>query len=749
MKTIEEDNSFIEEALPAFISEAHEQIESLEQLLLQLEDNPGDRELLDALFRCAHTVKGSAGIFGLDRVVAFTHHVETLLDEVREGRVALTPELSTLLLQSNDQIRTLVSNARAPNAESEDTLQARAALVQRLRDASGTPGGTTTAAADLGAAAPAAGERRWFVSVRFGADTFRNGMDPLAVLNYVRGLGTMPRLLCDSAAVPALHGMDPESCHLEFEFSLDTAAARSEIEAAFSFVREDSLLHLIEPGALPKDFAALIAAMPDNARLGDILVAVGAISRVQLQQALASQAAASIGTGRSVPLGEILQATAGLSPQVVSAALNKQQKQRETKGGLSAADDNRYIRVHADRLDEVINLLGELVIASAGAALLARQTRQGSLVEANQQIGTLVEEIRNGTLQLRMVPIGETFSRFRRVVRDTASELGKDVLLEIVGGETELDKSVVERIADPLMHLVRNALDHGLETPDERAAAGKPAQGTLTITACHESGSILIGIHDDGRGIDRQRVLARAWERGLVEEGVTLPDEDILKLIFEPGFSTAEKVTNLSGRGVGMDVVRRNIEALRGSVTISSDPGEGSRIEIRLPLTLAIIDGFLVGMGPSKFIFPLDAVVEVIETRPTAAAQDTRGRSVVELRGQVLPIVNLRALYALDSVPPERSSVVVIKAGTHRYGVMVDQLLGQHQTVIKPLGRMFRSLRGMSGSTILGNGEVALIFDVVTLGHLAAELPGPSTRAPRDHGPAGHNKTYSKEGQTS
>jgi two-component system chemotaxis sensor kinase CheA len=352
-------------------------------------------------------------------------------------------------------------------------------------------------------------------------------------------------------------------------------------------------------------------------------------------------------------------------------------------------------------------------------------------VEANQQISSLVEEIRNGTLQLRMVPIGETLTRFRRVVRDTAADLGKDIALEIVGGEAELDKSVVERIADPLMHLVRNALDHGLETPEERTASGKPPQGRLTISACHESGGILIRIEDDGRGINRDKVLARAWERGLVEPGVTPPEADILNLIFEPGFSTAEKVTNLSGRGVGMDVVRRNIEALRGTVTLHSVPQRGACVEIRLPLTLAIIDGFLVAVGASKFILPLEAVVEVVENRPTATALDAAGRSIVELRGQVLPVVSLRSLYALDSDAPERSSVVVIQAGSRRYGVMVDALLGQHQTVIKPLGRMFRSLRGMAGSSILGNGDVALIFDVSSLCDLAEQpVRTPETRSP-------------------
>ena len=749
------DLSFIREVLPAFISEAQEQIESLEQLLLQLEDAPGDSELLNALFRCAHTVKGSAGIFGLNRVVAFTHHVETLLDKLREGQIELTPALSTLLLQCNDQLRALIAQAAAAEEDEPATAMAeRAALVERLQAASGdspavlagdedsTPASAPSpgAGAGAGAGAPATSSRCWHVSAAFGPDTFRNGMDPMALLNYLRGLGEITALVCDSAAVPALDQLDPETCHLAFELELATEAAREEIEGAFSFVRDDCNLHVLAPGATAEDYARLIEDLPDNPRLGDILVACGAITRAQLQEGLRTQGEARAAGQIPAPLGEILQATAGVSPQVVSAALNKQAKGKPVapKEGGGEDTSGRYIRVQADRLDAVINLLGELVIAGAGAALLARQTRQSALIEANGQISRLVEEIRNGTLQLRMVPIGETFSRFRRVVRDTAAELGKDVLLDIQGGETELDKSMVERIADPLMHLVRNALDHGLETPEQRLASGKAGQGKLVLSACHESGSVLIRISDDGQGIRREKVLQRAWDRGLVEPGVRPADADIDRLIFEPGFSTAEKVTNLSGRGVGMDVVRRNIEALRGTVTLHSEPGQGSRIDIRLPLTLAIIDGFLVGVANSKLIFPLDAVVEVIENRAAVSETDERGRGFVELRGQVLPVVSLRALYALEGPEPERTSVVVLQASGRRYGVRVDQLLGQHQTVIKPLGRMFRSLRGMAGSSILGNGEVALIFDVTALSQLAAEPPGSSTRVPRHQAEPGH-----------
>lgn len=668
--TSDGDLSFVAEALPAFISEAQEQLASMEQLLLRLEDTPDDRDLLDALFRCAHTVKGSAGIFGLEPVVAFTHHVETLLDLLREGHVVLTPALSTLLLRCNDTIGHLVTQAD----DTPGDCAHRAALIAELQTYSGASTPAVAAAAPaLPAAAP--GIRRWHIRARFGSDTFRNGMDPLAIVRYLDRLGTVAQAMCDTTAIPALDQIEPESCYLQVTLTLQTDAGRDAIEGAFSFVRDDCQLQIdAEPTATA--IAATIAAAPP-----------------------------------------------------VTATTAPPAKPRETP-----PEDGRFIRVQADRLDTVINLLGELVIAGAGASLLSRQARNSPLVEVHQQITRLIEEIRNGTLQLRMVPIGETFARFRRVVRDTASELEKDVALEIVGGETELDKSVVERIADPLMHLVRNALDHGLETPAERIALGKPAQGRLTLSACHESGSILIRIDDDGRGVRRDKVLARAWERGLVERGTIPADADILKLLFAPGFSTAEAVTNLSGRGVGMDVVKRNIEALRGTVAIHSTEGAGSRIEIRLPLTLAIIDGFLVGVEGSKFIFPLDAVVEVIESRPTATPLDPRGRSVVELRGQVLPVLSLRKLYALDSPAPERSSVVVIQSGGQRYGVMVDQLLGQHQTVIKPLGRMFRSLRGMSGSSILGNGEVALIFDVASLSLLAAEQHDSPTRTTGDAG---------------
>ncbi|MFH1815160.1 MAG: chemotaxis protein CheA [Pseudomonadota bacterium] len=745
----ESDQSFIAEAMPAFISEAREQLENIEQLLLQLEENPQDRDLLDALFRCAHTVKGSAGIFGLMQLVEFAHHVETLLDRMREGHIRLDPSLSTLLLQCNDQILHLVDIASNPSLESDEYIAERADLVCRLLAAVGNsqpvPASAGQETCVSGAAVPAGG--RWHVSAEFGTECMRNGMDPLGIVRYLGTLGEVVAITCDRSSIPSLAELDPESCHLVVGIGLVTEATKEEIEGAFSFVKDDCRLRLIAPSASLEHFVTLLDEMPDHPQLGQLLVNIGAVTQAQLDAGLRQQSALRAGGDDAPRLGDVLQVSAGVAPEIVAAAVSKQQRQRE-----AGPDDNRCIRVQADRLDVVINLLGELVIAGAGASLLARQTRHSGLTEASQHMSRLIEEIRNGTLQLRMVPIGETFSRFRRVVRDTASQLGKDVILEIEGADTELDKSVVEKIADPLMHLVRNGLDHGLETPEQRELAGKPRQGRLVLSARHESGSILIRIRDDGRGIDRSRVLKRAWERGLVDVDVTPSDADILKLIFAPGFSTAEQVTNLSGRGVGMDVVRKNIEALRGTVDVSSQLGHGTVIDIRLPLTLAIIDGFLVAVGSSKFVLPLEAVVEVIEGRDPnelLTMPDKRGGFCVPLRGELLPVVSLRQLYALQGEAPERVSIVVVRAGDRSYGIEVDMLLGQHQTVIKPLGRMFRTLRGISGSSILGNGEVALIFDVPSLGLLAAEPPRINTRGARETAFPGRSIHSSTEGQSS
>ena len=408
-----------------------------------------------------------------------------------------------------------------------------------------------------------------------------------------------------------------------------------------------------------------------------------------------------------------------MQPELVEAAAAKQKSVQEKKTA-----ESRLIRVQADKLDQLIDLVGELVIAGASANLLAQRSGEANLAEATSVLSRLVESIRDSALQLRMVQIGETFNRFHRVARDVSKELGKDIELVITGAETELDKSVVEKIGDPLMHLVRNAMDHGIESAERRAAAGKPVKGRVELNAFHDSGSIVIEVVDDGGGLNKDKIQAKAIEKGILQPGQTLTDQEVVNLIFEAGFSTVEKVTNLSGRGVGMDVVRKNITALRGSVDVKTELGEGSRFTIRLPLTLAIIDGFLTGVGKSSYVIPLDMVVECIELRDT-----TENRDYLNLRGEVLPFVRLRDMFEMPGPQPSRENIVVVQYAGQKAGIVVDQLLGEFQTVIKPLGTLFRNVRGIGGSTILGSGEVALILDVQALVSRSARNEESSARS--------------------
>ena len=403
-------------------------------------------------------------------------------------------------------------------------------------------------------------------------------------------------------------------------------------------------------------------------------------------------------------VAEVLEASGG-----VVATSSK------SKAAGKATPVSSFIRVPSDKLDALINLVGELVIANAGTVEQAKHLNHTAMLESTSAVAGLIEEIRDGALGLRMVQIGETFQRFQRVVRDTAMGLGKQIQLEISGEDTELDKSVVEKIGDPLMHLVRNALDHGLETPEERVAAGKAATGKLQLNAYHDSGHIVIEVNDDGRGLAREKILKKAIEKGIVSPEQVLSDAEVNMLIFAPGFSTADKVTDISGRGVGMDVVKRNIEALRGSVQVRSRPGNGCTFEIRLPLTLAIIDGFMIGVGGSVYVIPLSYVRECLELPVDALGTDDRMDIHYDLRGEFLPAVRLRKVFHPNAKRPKRENIIVVSFGGMKAGIVADQLHGESQTVIKPLGNLFEQNRAISGATIMGNGDVALIIDVPKL----------------------------------
>jgi two-component system chemotaxis sensor kinase CheA len=717
----------MDDALELFIVESRELLEDMETALLAIEGAEDKTEMVNAVFRAAHTIKGSSGLFSLDHVVAFTHVVESVLDKVRAGKVVLADKLVALLLACCDHIGALIDGVAAgEQSGTPELLTEGEPLVVQLRgfldaskadaktaDTADTSSGVPTADAEQvqRISGDLASTDHWHISMRFGPDVLRNGMDPLSFIRYLGTLGKILAVETLADALPDAEHMDPELCYLGFELALQTNVDKAKIEQVFEFVNDDCRLVILPPHSRISEYVSLINLQQgEPARLGDMLVRCGTLSPQELDMALDTQADTP-----AKPIGTILVEQGSVHPEVVEAALTRQKQVKE-----NTVSESKSIRVDADKLDQLINLVGELIIAGASVNLIAHRSRVMELSEATSKLATLVEEVRDSALQLRMVRIGATFNRFQRVVHDVSRELGKDIVLHIDGEETELDKTVVEKIGDPLMHLVRNSMDHGIESAEVRIARGKPAQGLLKLNAFHDSGAIVITVEDDGGGLKKEKILAKAVERGLVEAGHHMSDADIYALIFEPGFSTAEKVTNLSGRGVGLDVVKRNITALRGTVGITSQEGVGTKVTVRLPLTLAIIDGFLVGVDKAVYAIPLDMIEECV------AYSAEPGHDYTNLRGEVLPFIRIRELFSVPGKPAKGENIVVLKHAGQKAGLVVDTLLGEFQTVIKPLGQMFAQSKCISGSTILGSGDVALILDVPQLVRQAMTKSGHS-----------------------
>ncbi len=706
----------LDEALKTFIVESRELLEQMEDALLRIEQAEHDPEIINAIFRAAHTIKGSAGLFGLEYIVAFTHVAESVLDKVRSGELTISPDLVALLLSARDHMGVLVDHAAQGQEPDEESHQHSVELVKNLNVYLGHKVQVHAEKNSISVEQVPQIEREtadnvetdnWHISLRFGANVLRSGMDPLSFVRYLGTFGKIINVATIVESIPPISQLDPESCHLGFEISFQTESDKKAIESAFEFVIDDCQIRIMPPHSKITEYINLIRDLPEKEmRLGEILVKCGTLTAGELERALSSQLQAD--TAAKIPLGEALLEQKVVPPAVVSAALEKQKQIKDHKSAESS-----LIRVDSEKLDQLINLVGELIIAGAGTTLIAQRAGMPELVEATATMSRMVEEVRDSALSLRMVQIGGTFNRFQRVVRDVSKELGKDIRLEISGADTELDKTVVEKIGDPLTHLVRNSMDHGIEPAEIRIARGKPAHGTLKLNAYHDSGSIVIEVSDDGGGLNRDKILAKAIERGLVKGDQQLSDKEIDNLIFEAGFSTADAVSNLSGRGVGMDVVRRNIQALRGSVDIESEMGKGATMRIRLPLTLAIIDGFLVGVGDAAYVVPLDMVLECIELPPRSA--EGGDNHYLNLRGEVLPYLRLRDQFEVNSEPPRRENIVVVQYAGNKVGLVVDTLMGEFQTVIKPLGKVFGSVRGLGGFTILGSGEVALILDVPRL----------------------------------
>jgi two-component system chemotaxis sensor kinase CheA len=671
----------------AFREEGREVLVDLESALLELNDNRADQELVGRVFRALHTLKGSGAMFGFEDLATFTHNLETAFDEVRNGRLEISPELIDLTLSALDQIRAMLEEGIDGAAEADPAICAE--ILSKVRHLTGKPEKkaakekTAPLPAEASASSSARPElnpkdsscpvREWSIRFAPGAEFMLNGANPLLLLHELRGLGGLA-VRASMAAVPPLGELDPERCYISWEMVLATTAERDAIRDVFIFV-EDGCELTIEP------FETITGSAASTAPISSLEIT--------------ATAAASDLTARAL------------------------QDARATSGGrrpYDTPDNASSLRVPAAKLDLFVNLVGELVTVQARLSEIAAKNDDPEVAAVSEEVERLTSSLRENSMNIRMMPIRATFEKFRRLVHDLARDLGKNVELTIEGADTELDKTVIDQLSDPLMHLIRNSMDHGVEGPALRAERGKPQTATIHLSARHSGASVLIGVADDGGGINAELVRARAIERGLTSEGAPLSEQEIYGFIFQPGFSTAAQVTDVSGRGVGMDVVRQRVDSLRGSIDVASKAGEGTTVTLRLPLTLAIIDGLLVSIGDASFVVPLANVLECVELT-SADVERANGKHIAEVRGELVPYIRLREHFEIRSPRPEIEQIMVVQTEAGRYGFVVDRVLGNCQTVIKNLGRFYRHVQVVSGATILGDGTVALILDPERLAH--------------------------------
>ncbi len=682
-----------------FITESEELLQQLEQSLMSLEGDPDNDELINQLFRCAHTIKGGAGIVGLGPVVDFTHTMEAALERLRLHELAVTGPLVSALLQCKDVLDDMVSIA----ADGGDLAQ-RPAWTEAHATLSGFVGEVESKPSRMAtqSAASGSGPQTWQITMKFRPDLLSTGQDPEMLLVELADLGSLVDVRAHTSAVPHLEGLDPEELYVWWSVVLQTDRPRSELDNIFLFVADDNEICIEDVSAEYRNGVHIALA---EQRIGEILLDRGEISADDLHDALSKQKR----------VGELLVEAGAVRPEEVEAVAQLQAAARATRR-------QNNIRVSTDKLDKLVNLVGELVISISQVNNANRERQsQGERDAALEALDVIGRSLQEQVMTVRMVPVEELFTRFKRVVRDLAGELGKQARLEISGGQTELDKNVVEQLADPLKHLVRNCVDHGLEGPEDRKASGKEAVGTVFLRASQHGGNIVIEVSDDGRGLDRSAILATAVQRGLLQAGANPGDDELFSLLFHPGFSTKAEVTDVSGRGVGMDVVRRNVSEVRGAVTVQSEPGAGTLFRISLPLTMAIVEGMTVRVGSEILTVPLLSIVEQLRPRPEHVKTVQGKGEVVAVRDEYLPLVRLHNVfgYGTECVDPCGALVMVIEGHRTKYGLLVDEVLGQEQAVIKSLGRNFRRVDGVSGATILGDGRVSLIVDIRDLERMA------------------------------
>lgn len=686
-----------------FIEEAFELLSDLEAALLELEEDPLDSELIGRVFRALHTIKGSGAMFGFDDVARFTHTIETVFDDVREGRLTVTEELISLTLRAKDLIRLMIqapTDEASPPEDAQILIDSFHAIAKEQKE--GPPQNPTDVETREASSLPPTNRPECTFRIRFvpSVDIFVTGTNPLLLLNELHFLGEC-RMFANLDMIPSLEDIDPERCYVSWDIIVTTDRGVDAIKDVFIFIDEASTIDI---SMIDSEDSSLIEE-EGTKRLGEILVERRDIDGEELERTLSGKK----------KIGEILVEKGLVSKEKVESALVEQEHLRKVKKAAKRDQETTSsIRVTADKLDTLVNLVGELVTVQARLSQMASRFSDPELVSIAEEVERLTGDLRDNTLNIRMLPIGTTFGRFKRLVRDLSQELGREVEMTTEGAETELDKTVIERLNDPLVHLIRNSIDHGIESPDVRESLGKPRAGLLHIAARHSGAYVLIEITDDGAGIDRDAIRRKAVDKGLISPDVELQDKEAFSLVFAPGFSTSGAVTSVSGRGVGMDVVKRTIDNLRGSVEISSRKGEGTTVTLKLPLTLAIIEGLLVEIDQQFFILPLTIVQECVELS-RSDVEMSHGRDIANIRGEIVPYIRLRESFAIEGTRPDIEQIVITEVERNRIGLVVDNVIGEHQTVIKSLGKAYRDIEGVSGATILGDGTVALIMDVARL----------------------------------
>ena len=706
-----------------FKEEAYDLLRELEGSLLELEETPGELDLINQIFRALHTIKGSGAMFGFDDIAEFTHEVETAFDRVRNGEVQATPVLCGLALKARDQIRVMLDSEAGEVLDPDNREEILHELQEFISEAIPGEGDVEETAEPVEPESiepEMPSDTNAFVIRITPKDDAE--IDPSAVESFFEELERIGELTVRSRHGETGAGWDLDLVtentkdgvediffflNAEVEIKVSEQGAAEEAEPSGPDFEPEPVVEKIVSEFMSTSFTEGDDEIEPGKKIGEILIESGEVKAIDVEEALEEQKRA-----KDKPLGQILTEKGKVRPETISRAVKLQDEAKLQDGQKKKQEALSSIRVAADKLDYLVDLVGELVIVQAQITQVVSERSDPAMTLLAEELERLSDELRDSTLGIRMLPIGTSFSKFRRLVRDLSSDLGKRITLSTSGAETELDKTVIERLGDPLVHLLRNSIDHGIETPEEREAKGKPPQGNIMLAAEHSGGEVLIRITDDGRGMGSEMIRQKGIERGLISKDAELTEKELLKLIFEPGFSTATEVTNVSGRGVGMDVVKRAIDSLRGVIDIDSKPDAGTSITIRLPLTLAIIDGLQVRVENEYYVIPLSLVEECVELSREEVESSESGQRILHLRGEIVPYIHIRDWFDVEGENPPIEQIVITGVEGSRVGIVVDTVIGEHQTVIKSLGRVYKDVEGISGATIKGDGSIALILDI-------------------------------------